>query len=140
MEIKVLIKNVMSLPCCEDTKIDHEHILFNIYSSDFHGNWLVPDYKGETWQNRLLREIRMQNSFASKFAPKCTKECAFPPCRGCPRAPEGPLASGKVGDTAPGRAGKRPWAASAEAASELGSEHLRFISTPSESLRQPPRV
>lgn len=50
----------MSLLCCEDTKIDYEHILFNIYSSDFHGNWLVPDYKGGTWQNRLLREIRMQ--------------------------------------------------------------------------------
>lgn len=36
--MKDLIKNVMLLPCCEDTKIDDEHILFNIYSSDFHGN------------------------------------------------------------------------------------------------------
>lgn len=41
-----LIKNVKLPPRCEDTEIGTEHVLFNIYSSDFHGNWLVPDYKG----------------------------------------------------------------------------------------------
>lgn len=44
--MKDLIKNAKLPSCCEDTEIDAEHVLFNIYSSDFHGNWLVPDYKG----------------------------------------------------------------------------------------------
>lgn len=57
MEKKDLIKRVMLLPCCEDTKIDDEHILFNVYSSDFHGNWLVPDYKGVN----LAEEITQRN-------------------------------------------------------------------------------
>lgn len=57
-----LIKNVKLPPRCEDTEIDTEHVLFNIYSSDFHGNRLVPDYKGEAWQVRLLRERRMQKA------------------------------------------------------------------------------
>lgn len=61
MEMKDLIKNVTSHSCCGDTKIGNEHILFNIYSSDFHGNWLVPDCKGGNLaENRLLREIRMK--------------------------------------------------------------------------------
>ena len=34
--------------------------------------------KGETWQSRLLREIRMQNSSESKFTAECTNLCAFP--------------------------------------------------------------
>ena len=61
--MKDLIKNVMSLPCCEDTKIDDEHILFNIYSSDFHGNWLVPDYKG----GNLAEQITQINKDAKQF-------------------------------------------------------------------------
>lgn len=80
MEMKDFIKNVTLRSCCGDTKIGNEHILFNIYSSDFHGNWLVPDYKGGNLaENRLLREIRMQNSSASKFTPQYTNLCAFPP-------------------------------------------------------------
>jgi hypothetical protein len=53
----------MLLPCCEDTKIDAEHILFNIYSSDFHGNWLVPDYKGEN----LAEQITHRKKDAKQF-------------------------------------------------------------------------
>ena len=63
MEIKDLIKNIMSLACCEGTKIDDEHILFNIYSCDFHGNWLVPDYKGEN----LAEQITQKNKDAKQF-------------------------------------------------------------------------
>lgn len=63
MEIKDLIKNIMSLACCEGTEIDHEHILFNIYSCDFHGNWLVPDYKGEN----LAEQITQKNKDAKQF-------------------------------------------------------------------------
>lgn len=63
MEMKDLIKNVMLLPCCEDTKIDHEHILFNIYSSDFHGNQLVPDYKGVN----LAEQITQRNKDAKQL-------------------------------------------------------------------------
>ena len=63
MEIKDLIKNIMSLACCEDMKIDDEHILFNIYSSDFHGNWLVPDYKVEN----LAEQITQKNKDAKQF-------------------------------------------------------------------------
>lgn len=33
--------------------------------------------KGETWQNRLLREVRMQNSSESKFTAEYTNLCAF---------------------------------------------------------------
>lgn len=33
--------------------------------------------KGETWQNRLLRERRMQNSSESKFTAEYTNLCAF---------------------------------------------------------------
>ena len=41
--------------------------------------------KGETWQNRLLRKIRMQNSSASKFTPEYINLCAFPLCTDCSR-------------------------------------------------------
>ena len=73
-----LIKNIMLLPCCEDTKIDDEHILFNIYSSDFHGNLLVSDYKEVNLAERITQR-RMQNSSASKFIPAMNL-CAFSPC------------------------------------------------------------
>lgn len=63
MEMKHLIKNVMLPPCCEDTKIDNEHILFNIYSSDFHGNWLVPEYN----RGNLAEQITQGNKDAKQF-------------------------------------------------------------------------
>lgn len=58
-----LIKNAMPLPCCEDSEIDGEHILFNIYSSDFHGNWLVPDSKG----GNLAEQITQRDEDAKQF-------------------------------------------------------------------------
>ena len=63
MEMKDLIKNIMLLACCEDTKIDEEHILFHMYSSDFHGKWLVPDYKGGS----LAEQITQKNKDAKQF-------------------------------------------------------------------------
>ena len=41
--------------------------------------------KGKTWQNRLLRKIRMQNSSASKFTPEYINLCASPLCTDCSR-------------------------------------------------------
>lgn len=71
--MKDLIKNVKLPPCCEDTEIDTEHVLFNIYSSDFHGNWLVPDYKGGSLASQITQrkkdaKKRSESKFTRRLA------------------------------------------------------------------------